>query len=63
MYYHWFEINYLDRANRFCEICDMKAIGDEYHYIFECENIYIATVRNVHVSDRRHTIVCLNILT
>jgi hypothetical protein len=25
--------------NRYCELCQKKQIGDEYHYIFECTNV------------------------
>ncbi len=30
---------------RLCEICDLKDIGDEYHYICVCENKNITTLR------------------
>lgn len=28
----------IDRNRRFCQLCNKNLIGDEYHYLFECEN-------------------------
>ena len=36
--------NNIDRVNRICTNCDNIAIGDEYHYIMECE--YFSNFRN-----------------
>ena len=30
--------NNIDRVNRICTKCDNITIGDEYHYIMECEH-------------------------
>ena len=35
----------LERSERICDICDMNVLGDEYHYVMECKNIDIETLR------------------
>jgi hypothetical protein len=41
--------NNIDRVNRICTKCDNITIGDEYHYIMECE----------HFSNFRNRFICL----
>ena len=33
--------NNIDRVNRICTKCDNKTIGDEYHYIMQCQTLEI----------------------
>ena len=39
----------IDRELRFCELCNMDKIGDEYHLFFECVNPNIVLNRNRYV--------------
>ncbi len=38
----------LDRHNRKCTLCDSSAIGDEFHFVFECT--YFGETRKKHLS-------------
>ena len=35
----------IEREDRFCNICNLETIGDEYHLIFECKNERIVDLR------------------
>ena len=37
--------NNIDRVNRICTKCDNITIGDEYHYIMECQ--HFSSFRNI----------------
>ena len=36
----------LDRNLRYCDLCDLNVIGDEYHVFFECSNPAIVSLRH-----------------
>lgn len=40
--------NGIDKSNRFCTLCDLKKIGNECHYILECE--YFKTYRQKYIN-------------
>ena len=39
----------IDRNLRFCTLCNVNKIGDEYHLIFECTNHDIVELRNKYL--------------
>ena len=42
----WYHI---DRENRKCTKCSLDVVGDEYHYLFVCNNQEIITLRNRYI--------------
>lgn len=38
--------NNIDLNNRFCEKCNTNKLGDEFHFILECENVELSKHRN-----------------
>lgn len=38
----WFNI---PRENRICKLCACNEIGDEFHYLFKCTDVYISNSR------------------
>lgn len=38
----WFNI---PRENRICKLCTCNEIGDEFHYLFKCTDVYISNSR------------------
>ena len=43
--------NNVERHHRFCEICNLETVGDEYHYLFECNNEELVELRKRCVSN------------
>ena len=39
----------VDRNMRICNLCDKKEIGDEFHYILECN--YFNNIRNKYIDN------------
>ena len=39
----WYDIQ---RENRICHKCNTNAVGDEFHYLFICNNVDITDIRN-----------------
>ena len=37
----------IDQKNRFCDVCDSKCIGDEYHLLFNCSNQHLVKLRDI----------------
>ena len=54
--------NNIDRVNRICTTCDNITIGDEYHYIMECE--HFSNFRNrfivTNLRERPNILKCLS---
>ena len=38
------------RENRICVLCDLKAIGDEYHYIMECKHFLVEREQYLNIT-------------
>ena len=38
--------NNIKREKRLCQICDLQVIGDENHYLLECNNTKITQVKD-----------------
>ncbi len=35
------------RSERLCELCNLKDLGDEYHYLMKCDFFYIDSLLNI----------------
>lgn len=44
----WF---YIPRENRICKLCACNEIGDEFHYLFKCTDVYISNSRIICLSN------------
>ena len=55
----------IPRENRYCELCQKKQIGDEYHYIFECTNLSEkrTSLLPKHLIERPNIIKFKNLMT
>jgi len=39
----------IPREHRFCDLCSVDVLGDEYHFLFECANDNLVQYRNCHL--------------
>ena len=46
-----------DREDRKCDICNMDLVGDEHHYLLQCSNPELISIRNKFLQNIRHAII------
>ena len=49
-----------EREDRKCDICNMDVVGDEHHYLLQCSNLEITSIRSEFFQSIRQKITQFN---